>query len=189
MPLNQPDFKELRAIVDWMNITDDVRQLSLKYGEVELFISRDRQPSGGHAIAAPAAAPAAALAPVATLAPAPAPAPAPAVAAGAPAPAAIEAASAPARGGTWSPDDLAPNEVLITAPMVGVFYASPKPGAAAFVAIGEPVRVDTVLCIVEVMKLMSNIEAGVEGTVAKIMVENEQAVEYGQPLMVIARHG
>jgi acetyl-CoA carboxylase biotin carboxyl carrier protein len=77
--------------------------------------------------------------------------------------------------------------VLIKAPMVGMYYASPKPGAAAFVAVGETVRAETVLCIVEVMKLMNNIEAQVEGTVTKILVQDNQAVEYGQPLMVIKR--
>ena len=82
---------------------------------------------------------------------------------------------------------LAADEVVIKAPMVGTFYAAPKPGQPDFVAIGDKVSADSVLCIVEVMKLMNNIEAGVEGTVARILVSNEQAVQYGQPLMVIKR--
>ncbi|MGD8168514.1 acetyl-CoA carboxylase biotin carboxyl carrier protein [Herbiconiux sp. P16] len=181
MPLNPPDIKELRALVDWVNLTDDVRELSITFGDVELFISRDRHSAAGGSTPAPAAA-----ASAATAAPAPSPVasvPAPAPVAPTPAP-----APAPARGG-FSADALAADEVLITAPMVGVFYASPKPGDPAFVTIGESVAAETVLCIVEVMKLMSNIEAGVDGTVTQILVENEQAVEYGQPLMVITRNG
>ena len=71
--------------------------------------------------------------------------------------------------------------------MVGTYYASPKPGSPAFVAVGDTVSTETVLCIVEVMKLMNNIEAQVDGTVTKILVLDNQAVEYGQPLMVIKR--
>ena len=69
--------------------------------------------------------------------------------------------------------------------MVGTFYSGPRPGAPAFVSPGDTVTADTVLGIVEVMKLMNNIEAKVEGTVTRVLVENGQAVEYGQPLMVI----
>ncbi|GAB3572324.1 hypothetical protein GCM10027405_38860 [Arthrobacter alkaliphilus] len=170
MSLNPPDIAELKAIVDWANLTQDVRELSLKFGDVELYISRDQQPS-----AAPAPAPAA---------PAPA-APAAAVVATAPA-SPGQAASA---GEPSSAAALAADEVLVKAPMVGIFYASPKPGAPNFVSVGDSVVADSVLCIVEVMKLMSNIEAQVEGTVVRILVENEQAVEFGQPLMVIKRNG
>ena len=69
--------------------------------------------------------------------------------------------------------------------MVGTFYASSQPGAPAFVQVGDTVEADTVLCIVEVMKLMNNVEARVSGTVVRVLVENEAAVEYGQPLFVI----
>src|SRR4051812_7925541 len=114
MPLNQPDIKELRAIVDWANLTPDMRELSIKFGDVELFISRDRQSSGGPAAAAQAPAPAAVAAPSAPAAsPAPAPVPAPA--------AQVPASNEPAP----SPAELAADEVLIKAPMVGTFYASP----------------------------------------------------------------
>jgi acetyl-CoA carboxylase biotin carboxyl carrier protein len=77
--------------------------------------------------------------------------------------------------------------VLIKAPMVGTFYAAPKPGQPDFVTVGAKVKPDTVMCIVEVMKLMNTLEAGVEGTVTSILVSNEQAVQYGQPLMIIKR--
>lgn len=176
MSLNPPDIAELKAIVDWANLTQDVRELSLKFGDVELFISRDQQQPAS----APAPAPVSAVAPVvATPAPAPVAVPAPAETA------------PPANSGTvpFSADALASDEVLIKAPMVGIFYAGPKPGAPNFVSVGDSVTPESVLCIVEVMKLMSNIEAQVEGTVMRILVENEQAVEFGQPLMVIKRDG
>jgi acetyl-CoA carboxylase biotin carboxyl carrier protein len=174
MPLNPPDIKELKAIVDWANVTTDVRELSIKYGDVELFISRNgHNGHNGHSPAAPAPA-----------APAPA-APAPAAPVAAPATPAPAAAAASSSGSA----ELAENETLITAPMVGVFYAAPKPGDPAFVSVGDAVTSSTVLGIVEVMKLMNTIEAQVEGTVARILVENEQAVQFGQPLMVITRNG
>ena len=181
MPLEAPDIKELKAIVDWVNLTDDVRHLSIKYGDVELVVSRDRQVSVPTVQAAPAPAPQSAPAP----APAPAPQPASAPAAPAPAP----AAPAPTGGSTSATQELAADEVEIKAPMVGTFYAAPKPGDPAFVKVGDTVTASTVVGIVEVMKLMNNLEAKVEGTVARILVDNEQAVEYGQPLMVIRRNG
>lgn len=176
MSLKSPDFKELKAIVDWVNLTEDVRELSLKFGDVELFVSRNRHASGGNPLHAQQAAPAPATAPL-PAASAPHADPAPAATAVQPA-----AAGEPQAVGA-----LAADEVLIKAPMVGTFYASPKPGAPAFVSVGDAVKAETVLCIVEVMKLMNNIEAGVEGAVVRILVQNEQAVEYGQPLMVIKR--
>jgi acetyl-CoA carboxylase biotin carboxyl carrier protein len=177
MSLNPPDIAELKAIVDWANLTQDVRELSLKFGDVELFISRDQE-SSSSSIAGQAPAPVGLTPPSASPAPAPAVA-VPAVAAPVPA----------SSSSTPSTEALAADEVLIKAPMVGIFYASPKPGAPNFVSVGESVAADSVLCIVEVMKLMSNIEAQVEGTVARILVENEQPVEFGQPLMVIKRNG
>ena len=182
MTLNPPDIAELKAIVDWANLTQDVRELSLKFGDVELFISRDQQSSRSPSAPAPATAPVAQAAPSAPAAPA-----VPASAAVA-APGAVE--PAPATGAlSQGTSELAADEVLIKAPMVGIFYAAPKPGAPNFVSLGDSVTPESVLCIVEVMKLMSNIEAQVEGTVVRILVENEQAVEFGQPLMVIKRHG
>jgi acetyl-CoA carboxylase biotin carboxyl carrier protein len=172
MPHNTPDINELRAIVDWVNLTEDVRELAIKFDGVELFISRDQQPSGSQ----PAVAHASAFAPVTQQSAAPAIAPATSAPADIPAPATSEQSS---------PDALAPDEVLIKAPMVGTYYASPRPGADAFVAVGDTVSADTVLCIVEVMKLMNNIEAQIDGTVTRIFAEDNQAVEYGQPLFVI----
>jgi len=73
----------------------------------------------------------------------------------------------------------------VTSPMVGTFYAAPEPGAAAFVALGQRVQEDTQVCIIEVMKLMSSIEAGVKGTIAEVAVKNNEPVEFGQVLFWI----
>jgi acetyl-CoA carboxylase biotin carboxyl carrier protein len=74
---------------------------------------------------------------------------------------------------------------VVRAPMVGTFYRAPAPGEAPFVAAGQAVSADTTVCIIEVMKLMNSIEAGVAGVVKEILVENGAAVEYGTPLVLI----
>jgi len=73
----------------------------------------------------------------------------------------------------------------ITSPIVGTFYRAPAPDKPPYVQIGDKVEPDTVVCIVEAMKLMNEIQAGVSGEVVKIYVENGQPVEYGQPLFGI----
>jgi acetyl-CoA carboxylase biotin carboxyl carrier protein len=79
---------------------------------------------------------------------------------------------------------VAPGHV-VKSPMVGTFYRSSTPGGKVFVDVGESVGVGDVLCIIEAMKLMNEIEADQAGTIRQILVENGQAVEYGQPLFVI----
>jgi acetyl-CoA carboxylase biotin carboxyl carrier protein len=78
-----------------------------------------------------------------------------------------------------------PNEHVITAPMVGTFYAAQTPGAKPFVDIGDEIKVGQVLCIIEAMKMMNQIEADRSGRVTSIMARNGDPVEYGQPLFVI----
>ena len=78
-----------------------------------------------------------------------------------------------------------PSEHVITAPMVGTFYASPSPGAKAFIEIGDEVKVGQVLCIIEAMKMMNQIEADKAGRVTSIMARNGDPVEFGQPLFVV----
>lgn len=73
----------------------------------------------------------------------------------------------------------------ITSPMVGTFYASPSPDASAYVQVGDKVSENSVVCIVEAMKLFNEIEAEVKGEVVEILVENGQLVEYGQPLFLV----
>ena len=78
-----------------------------------------------------------------------------------------------------------PNEHVITAPMVGTFYASPSPGAKAFVEIGDEIKVGQVLCIIEAMKMMNQIEADKAGRITSVMAQNGDPVEFGQPLFVV----
>lgn len=83
------------------------------------------------------------------------------------------------------PGDEAQRLVTITSPIVGTFYRSPSPDANPFVEIGSKVKKNQVLCIVEAMKLMNEIESETDGIVVKILVENGQPVEYGEPLFLI----
>jgi len=101
----------------------------------------------------------------------------PAAAAPAP-PAPAPAAAAPAA-------PAARDENLVTAPMVGTFYASPAPGAKAFVEVGQEVRVGQVLCIIEAMKMMNQIESERAGRVVAVLAKNGEPVEFGQPLFAI----
>ena len=78
---------------------------------------------------------------------------------------------------------------LIKSPIVGTFYAAPSPEAKAYVAVGDRVEPGQVLCIIEAMKLMNEIESDLAGEIARIFVENAQPVEYGQPLFGIRRQG
>lgn len=78
------------------------------------------------------------------------------------------------------------NEHMVTAPMVGTFYGAPSPGAKDFVAIGDEVKVGQVLCIIEAMKMMNQIESEYAGTVKAVLVKNGDPVEFSQPLFIIA---
>ncbi len=111
----------------------------------------------------------------------PAAAPAPAVA-----PITIAAASplAPVSPALAAEVEEPPGHV-VKSPMVGTFYRSPSPGAPAFIEQGATVKPGDTLCIIEAMKLLNEIEAEVGGTVTKILVDNGQPVEYGQPLFII----
>ena len=95
----------------------------------------------------------------------------------APAPVAATAAAAPAAVGI-------PGHV-VTAPMVGTFYASATPGAKAFVSLGDEVKVGQVLCIIEAMKMMNQIESDKAGRITSVIAQNAEPVEFGQPLFVI----
>ncbi len=105
----------------------------------------------------------------------------------APAPAPAPASSGPAHPGTQATTAAAQDQDLhiISSPIVGTFYRSPSPAADPFVKIGSNVETETVVCIIEAMKLMNEIQAEASGEVVKIYVENGQPVEYGQPLFGI----
>jgi acetyl-CoA carboxylase biotin carboxyl carrier protein len=83
-----------------------------------------------------------------------------------------------------APVATAPREGLLTieAPMIGTFYRAPGPGEPPFVEVGATVEPTTVVCIVEVMKMMNSVPAGVAGTVVEVCCDNAQPIEYGQPL-------
>lgn len=132
-----------------------VTELSLKSGELELQL-RKCEPSSSPAP------------PVVTAAPPP-------VAATAPAPAEVEPTPPPANRKT----------VDVVAPMVGTFYRAPAPDEPPFVDVGDTVKKGQVVCIIEAMKLMNEIEAEVNGQVVEILVQNAEPIEYGQPLMRI----
>ncbi|AJX14998.1 acetyl-CoA carboxylase biotin carboxyl carrier protein subunit [Burkholderia ubonensis] len=93
------------------------------------------------------------------------------------------AAAAPAAGAAAAP--AAPQGHVVTSPMVGTFYRAPSPGADPFVQVGDTVKEGQTLCIIEAMKLLNEIESDKAGVIKEILVENGQAVEYGQPLFVI----
>ncbi len=75
--------------------------------------------------------------------------------------------------------------ITVTAPLVGTFYRSPSPEAPAFVEIGDVVKKGQVICIIEAMKLMNEIESEADGVLAKVLVENAHPVEYGEPLFLL----
>ena len=100
----------------------------------------------------------------------------------APAPAALPAA-APAP--TAAPAAAVSNEAEIKSPMIGTFYRSPSPEAAVYAEVGAEVNPDTVVCIIEAMKVMNEIKAEVKGVITQILVENAKPVEFGQPLFKI----
>jgi len=100
----------------------------------------------------------------------------------------MAAAPAPASAAAAAPvpaPEPVPTGHVVKSPMVGTFYRSPSPGAAAFVELGQAVKPGDTLCIIEAMKLLNEIEAEVGGVVKEVLVENGQPVEYGQPLFVI----
>jgi len=167
--LNLEELRDLAELFSSHGLTD----FEFENADVRIRLSRNSGPAAGAAIA-PAAQPSPQ-----------APAPqqqhqAPASASQQPAP----EQPAPAQAPQPAAPAAAPEEELhiITSPIVGTFYRSPAPTAEPFVKVGSHVGADTVVCIIEAMKLMNEIQAEAEGTVEKIYVENGQPVEYGQPL-------
>ena len=98
------------------------------------------------------------------------------------APAAVPLPSAPAAS---TEPAAAPAGHAVKSPMVGTFYRSASPGAKSFVEVGSQVREGETICIIEAMKILNEIEADKSGTITRILCENGQAVEYGQPLFMI----
>ena len=101
------------------------------------------------------------------------------------APAAATAVAAAPLAAPAAAPEAAPTGHIVKSPMVGTFYRASAPGAPAFVDIGSVVKEGDTLCIIEAMKLLNEIDADASGTIRQILVENGQAVEYGQPLFII----
>jgi acetyl-CoA carboxylase biotin carboxyl carrier protein len=149
------DLRKLKTLIELVE-NSGIAELELTEGEEHVRISRSSS------VAAPmqqyyAAAPQSAPAPASSLA------------------AAVAAPAAP----------VVPEGHVVKSPMVGSFYRSPSPGAKSFVDVGQKVNEGDTICIIEAMKLLNEIEADKSGVIKAILVENGQAVEFGQPLFII----
>ena len=153
------DIRKVKKLIELLE-SSDIAEIEIKEGEEAVRISR-----ASSSIPMP----------VQTYAAAPVAAPAPTPSAPAPAAAAEseESASKKLRGN------------VIKSPMVGTFYRSPSPSSPAFVEVGQHVKVGDVICIVEAMKMMNQIEAGRSGVIEAILVEDGEPVEFDQPLVTI----
>ncbi|MGM0570847.1 acetyl-CoA carboxylase biotin carboxyl carrier protein [Marinobacter sp.] len=150
------DIRKIKKLIELLE-ESDVEELEIQEGDDSVRISRRREQ------------------PSVTYAPQPMHAPQPQ--ASAPAPAAETAAPA---------EPEVPSGHAVKSPMVGTFYRAPSPSAPSFVEVGQTVKAGEVICIVEAMKMMNQIEADKSGTVTEILVENGQPVEFDQPLVIIS---
>jgi acetyl-CoA carboxylase biotin carboxyl carrier protein len=100
------------------------------------------------------------------------------------APAAPTGAAPPAEPAATPPAEA--EELFIRSPMVGTFYAAPDPESPPFIKVGDPVNLETVVCLVEAMKVFNEIKAEVSGRIMRVLVNNAEAVEFDQPLFVVA---
>jgi acetyl-CoA carboxylase biotin carboxyl carrier protein len=173
----------IRALLDAFE-DSDWREMTVTIGGDRLHVSRDVPSANGTASAAPVApAPASAAPAPVSAAPAPAAAPPP------PAPV-VEQEADPDPGAvvTAAPPVHAPG-TAIESPSVGLFWRAPAPGAEPFVEVGRPVAAGDTVAIVEVMKLMNHVTSPVAGVVSAILVADGEAVEFGQPLVVVDPDG
>ena len=151
------DIRKVKKLIELLE-QSNINELEINEGDESVRISR-----GGTAV---------------TYAAAPAPAPAPVAAAPAP-------VAAPAAAETAAPATEEPAGHSVKSPMVGTFYASPAPGSPAFVSVGQTVAAGDVICIIEAMKMMNQIEADKAGTIGAILIEDGEAVEFDQPIVTI----
>lgn len=159
------DIKQIKEVIDLMKKAE-LTDFEIEDKGFKLRLQRDAK--GGQVVAAAPQFAAAAPAPLA-IAAAPAAAPA--------------APAAPAFGAAPVAD--AANIKTITSPMVGTFYAASSPDAAPFAVPGTVVKVDGVVCIVEAMKVMNEVQSDIAGTIVEVLVANGTSVEYGQPLFKV----
>ena len=156
--------KELKDLIEFL-IEKDIAEFELERGDVKVRVKRGESEVRLVSAAAPLTIPAPIAVPHLASAPA----------AVAPAPAAASASAEEE------------NLFIVKSPIVGTFYESPSPGSPPFIAIGDTVSVGQVLCIIEAMKLMNEIESEAAGEIVKKLVNNGQPVEYGQPLFAIRK--
>ncbi len=151
------DIRKVKKLIELLE-ESGISELEISEGEESVRISR--HPRGGMQVAVPQAAPIVHAAPAAPAAPATA---------------------------ATSPGERAPrnDEHTVTSPMVGTYYASASPGAKPFVEIGSEIKVGQILCIIEAMKMMNQIESDKEGRVTAMLAKNGEPVEFGQPLFII----
>jgi len=168
--MNPQDLKDLKQLIEFLK-EHQVGEFDLERGDLKIrlkfsgtSVSASELPGISQLIAT---APQAAIQAVPPVAAAPALHAVPAAAASAP------------------QSDSGENLHVVRSPIVGTFYGSPSPGAPAFVAVGDRVDKGQVVCIIEAMKLMNEIESDATGEIAKVFVSNGQAVEFGQPLFAI----
>lgn len=152
------DIRKVKKLIELLE-ESGIAEIEIKEGEEAVRISR--LPTGTLATAVPMMAP---MAPSAMAAPLAAPA---ATSSAPPAPAIVS------------------SDHTVQAPMVGTYYSAPAPGAKAFVQIGDQVKVGQVLCIIEAMKMMNQIESDRAGKITSVLVQNGDPVEFGQPLFSI----
>jgi acetyl-CoA carboxylase biotin carboxyl carrier protein len=155
------DIRKIKKMIELLE-KSGVAEIEIREGEETLRIARSL-PGHPTYVTTPAPPP---NAPSASVAPAPAP-------------------SAPAPEPVAVTNRAAAEEHIVTAPMVGTFYAAPSAGAKPFVDLGDEVEVGEVLCIIEAMKMMNQIESEQAGTIKAILVKNGEPVEFGQPLFII----
>lgn len=149
------DIRKVKKLIELLE-ESAISEIEIKEGEESVRISR--------ANSAPAYVPPAAPVPLA-----------------APPPVAPVAAAAPEAPVTETEID----GTVINSPMVGTFYASPSPGAPAFIKAGQSIKPGDTICIVEAMKILNQIESEVSGVVKQVLVEDGQPVEFGEPLMIV----
>ncbi len=168
--------KEIKELIEFL-VEKDIAEFELQRGDMKLLVKRGASAQPAQVVhVAPAVVPAQAVA--ATAAP-----PAPAASAPSPIAGIGEPAAAPAPSAAPPEADL----FILKSPIVGTYYEAPSPGAPPFVKVGDAVKEGQVLCIIEAMKLMNEIEADVSGVIAKMFVPNGSPVEYGMPLFGIKK--
>ena len=151
------DIRKVKKLIELLE-ESDIDEIEIKEGEESVRISRNSaaiQAAAAMPMAAPVAAPVQAPAPV---------------------------AAEPVAEATPGP---ATNGHVVKSPMVGTFYRSPSPSSPSFIEVGQHVKVGDVICIIEAMKMMNQIEADKAGVIEAILVENGQPVEFDQPLVTI----